>query len=824
MAEYVNVAIADATYDYDNLYTYTVPARLEGHIFVGSMVLVPFGRGRARPRIGVVIEQQAAAENPARIKALLDAAPGEDALSEEALGMVRYLKQATFCTWYEAVKTVVPRGARYKAVRQEDGEWSLQADLQRPMETLYRLLERPAKQVLSRKPSAKQQAVLSFLADGPKSRAEICENCSVGVSVAETLAKKGVLEAFEREKREEMVSVEQQPDIQPGYLLSEEQEKVVQELQVRLDDEEASPALLYGVTGSGKTAVFLELARRVLHAGKTCLILVPEIGLTPQMIEKMREVFGPLVAVQHSGLSATERYAQWQSIRNGQARVVVGTRSAVFAPLADMGLIVVDEEQERSYQSDASPRYDAIEVAKRRAVRHGALLLLASATPSVSSYHAACEGRYSLHTLAHRYGQTPLPAVEMVDMHEELMAGNPGTIGQRMAAAIEETIEEGKQVILLLNRRGYHRVGVCRSCGQVLKCTDCSVPMIYHRGRRPGGQANAGLKQPAQTGEADAPPRAEEGPGDAPDAFEIWKRIAPKPGASVAKAAEEEPAENDGQGKLLCHYCGKALNPAPEICPECGGEIRYTGFGTQRVEEELEGRFPKARVLRMDLDSTRRKGVHEGMLRDFGLGKFDILLGTQMVAKGLDFENVGLVGVIGIDSLLFSQGYRAFEHVFSLVTQVVGRAGRAGQQGRAMIQTMDPENPVLALAARQDYPDFYEQEIAFRKLALYPPLCSLCVVGFSSPEEADVVAAAKAFSVLLAEQAKTRPKTPLRILGPAPMHVAQVAGAWRWRLTLKCRADNAFRALLADVLKAYHKAGWGRKALVYVDFNPDAVH
>ncbi|MDL2254380.1 primosomal protein N', partial [Ruminococcaceae bacterium OttesenSCG-928-I18] len=488
MAEYVSVAIADATSEYDRLYTYAVPAHLEGHIFLGSTVLVPFGRGQKKPRIGVVLAVGEPEGVVSRIKELLDAAPGEDALGEEALAMVGYLKQATFCTWYEAVKTVVPRGARYKAVRLEEGKWTLQADLQRPVETVYTLPHAKPEVAGARKLSAKQQAVLAFLEKGPKSRAEICEACDVGPSVAQNLEKKGLLCSAEREKTGVQEETPAQAGLRPGYDLSEEQRKVARELCGRLVSRDGRPALLYGVTGSGKTAVFLELARQVVAEGKTCLILVPEIGLTPQMIEKLREVFGPLVAVQHSALSAGERFAQWQSIRRGGAKVVVGTRSAVFAPLEKLGLIVVDEEQERSYQSDASPRYDAVEVAKRRAARHGALLLLASATPSVASYYAACEGRYTLHTLACRYGNLPLPAVEMVDMHEELMAGNPGTIGRRLSAAIEETIEGGKQVILLLNRRGYHRVGVCRACGKVLKCTECSVPMIYHRGRAAGNQ------------------------------------------------------------------------------------------------------------------------------------------------------------------------------------------------------------------------------------------------------------------------------------------------------------------------------------------------
>ncbi len=803
MAEYVCVAIADASYEYDKLYTYRVPPRLEGHIFVGAMVCVPFGRGSARPRLGVVLGEEEAKPS-GRIKEVMDAAPAEEALGEEALMMVRYLKQATFCTWYEAVKTVVPRGGRYRVVKEEDGGWTLKTELQRPRETAYALAEGGLWE--GRKPTEKQQAVLNFLAAGPHSRAEICEGCGVGASVPEGLAKKGLLHAFEREKAGEDEAVPL-PPLAEGYRLNEDQQRVAGELKARMDGADARPALLYGVTGSGKTAVFLALAREALQRGKSCLVLVPEIGLAQQMIDRLREAFGPRVAVQHSALADGERFAQWQSVRRGRASVVVGTRSAVFAPLENIGLIVLDEEQERSYQSDASPRYDAIEVARRRAARHGALLLLASATPSVASYYAASQGRYTLHSLTRRYGELPLPAVEMADMHEEMLAGNPGAIGGRLALGITETLEAKKQVILLLNRRGYHRVGVCRACGEVLKCPDCSVPMIYHRGKK---AAKAGGDAPAPL-----PPKAAEGEVDA---FALWKQIAP------GSEAAPPPEETDENGRLLCHYCGRAESPAPLLCPACGGEIRYTGFGTQRVEEELESRFPAARVLRMDMDSTRRKGSHQSMLRAFGRGEYDILLGTQMVAKGLDFDRVGLVGVIGIDSLLFSQGYRAFEHVFALVTQVVGRAGRAGEPGRAMIQTMDPENPVLTLAAKQDYPAFYEQEIAFRRFSLYPPFCGLCVAGFSAGEEADAIAGAKAFAGLLAKRAALQPPMPLRVLGPAPMHLAQIAGLWRWKLTIKCRADMAFRQLLGETLDAYYQAGWAKKAAVYIDQNPDAMH
>ncbi len=808
MAVYVEVAIEQATNDFDKLYTYRVPKEMDETVLPGTTVLVPFGRGQARPRIGVVLKESEAPQSLQGIKSVLSAVPSQEALTQEALAMVRYLKQATFCTWYEAVKTVVPRGGRYKAVREETGRWMLKTEMELKRETVYELVQKGEEP--KKKWTEKQRRVMLFLQEKAQGKEEICRACEVGPAVAEGLAKQGVLCKFSREKVYD--STAEKP-VQAKALpqLSEAQRQVVEELLAKEAKKDWRPALLYGITGSGKTSVFLHLVQHCIQMQKTCLVLVPEIGLTQQMIDAFQAVFAGRVAVQHSALSQGERFAQWNRVRSGVVDIVIGTRSAVFAPLENIGLIVVDEEQEKSYQSEASPRYDALEVAKRRAVHHKALLVLASATPSISDYHAAKQARYSLHTLLQRYKNLPLPTVQMADMRGEMAAGNIGAVGERLTAAIHDVLAEKRQVILLLNRRGYHRVGVCRVCGHVLKCEDCSVPFVFHKGK----QKASAPKEKKETG---AQPPA----GSVPDVLSLWKKLADK--STEASLEEQDESVHATGGRLLCHYCGKTLQPAPLTCPDCKGEIRYTGFGTQRVEEELQLRFPKARVLRMDLDTTRRKGAHKTMLRSFRKGEYDILLGTQMVAKGLDFENVGLVGVIGIDSLLFGQGYRALEHVFSLVTQVVGRAGRFNSDGYAMIQTTDPENAVLQLAAGQNYPAFYEQEIEFRRTALYPPFCGLCVVGFVANDEKAVMHSAQKFAQIFAKEAQKCERMPLRVLGPAPMHVSKVAGQFRWRLTIKCRADEAFRELLARVLHHYGQSGRAKQVGVYVDFNADTVY
>ena len=608
MAECVQVAVSNATFHFDKLYSYSVPAHLQDRVFVGSMVLVPFGRGAAA-RMGVVLGLDAPEAAGKRLKSLYDAAPEQARLSDELLRLVYYLKEHTFCTYYEAVKAIIPYGAQYKAVNTGPVP-QLQKQLVRHTEPVYRRTDAP----WQGRRTEKQQAAWDALAFGPKTQKEL-EEQGVTKAVLAGLVKKGVLVVSAQDKS--VALYENYSPAQETIALSPAQQAAFSRLAALMDTGRPAAALLHGVTSSGKTLVFLKLIEKAVAAGRKALVLVPEISLTPQMIYRLKAFFGDRVAVQHSALSNTERLLQWQQIQNGGADIVVGTRSAVFAPLPDIGVIIIDEEQEHTYHSESAPRYSAHDVAKRRAAAHGALLLLASATPSTESYYAAQAGRYTLVELSERYNHMPLPEVRLVDMREELAAGNASSVSRALADEISRNLARGEQTILLLNRRGYKTVGMCTACSEVVKCDACSVPMVYHK----------------------------------------------------------------ADGRLLCHYCGKSVSPVPEVCPACGGKLKYTGFGTQRVEEELEQMFPAARVLRMDLDTTSRKNAHETMLRRFAKGEYDIMLGTQMVAKGLDFEKVTLVGVLGIDQLLFAQGYKAFENVFSLVTQVVGRPRGAGGPG-----------------------------------------------------------------------------------------------------------------------------------------------
>ncbi len=762
------VAVSDAGIFYDKLYTYSVPASFSGHIFVGSIVLIPFGRGKIKPRQGVVLELFHG-EIDNRTKEILDVPKEETMLNEELLFIVKYLKETTFCTWFEAVRAVIPRGAQYQSVYKNDA-WCLEKKVSRIFESVYHAAEISQEEKIT----DKQRRVLEYVAKTPATKAEIRDVCQVGDGVSATLLKKGFLIETKRDKeaQQDFTLLPRNAEKNKIASLSPSQQDVADELKAMMEQENPKPYLLHGVTGSGKTVVFLHLIQHALNMGKTALILVPEIGLTPQMLGALESAFSEKVAVQHSGLSVTQRVLQWRNIQSGKAKVVVGTRSAVFAPLDNIGLLVVDEEQEHTYQSESSPRYDAVSVARLRAAKHGALLLLASATPSISTYYFAKEkNRYNLLTLKERYGDLPLPKVEMVDMSQELLLGQGSALSERLTSAMEQTINEGRQVILLLNKRGYHRVALCKECGTAVKCEDCSVPMVYHK-------------------------------------------------------TQDDVNEKDdtAQGRLLCHHCKKSKDPAPKVCEECGGTLRYAGVGTQRLEEELAEKLPQARVLRMDMDTTQRKGAHAGMLSEFADGKADILLGTQMVAKGLDFERVGLVGVVGIDSLLFAQGYRAFEGAFSLVTQVVGRSGRANEAGSAIIQTVDPSHPVLQLAAKQDYEAFYEEEIGFRKLAMYPPYCVLCMVGFAAKVEENAQSAAIEFAQILTEKAKLHSKKkpiPLRVLGPSVMQVAKQGGNYRYRLSIKCRGDADFRMLMWDTLSEYNKKAWQNKVTVWLDFHTD---
>ena len=750
MPKTVGVAVSNATFHFDKLYTYAVMPDQQDTVRLGSMVLVPFGRG-SRARMGVVLACDAEPES-AKLKFLFDVAPASACLTPELLRLVHFLKERTFCTYYEAVKAVIPYGAQYKPTVAEDGVTPvLQKQLVRHTENAYKLVGTlPPKP----RPTAKQLAAVALLAGGERTLSAL-EEKGISRSVLDNLCAKGVLECSKVNKSIDLYS--SIPLKNEPILLTEEQQVAYDALLPGLEDAAPHSALLYGVTGSGKTLVFLKLIEHCLQMGRRALVLVPEISLTPQMILRLKSQFGKRVAVQHSALNHTERLLQWQMIQDGGADIVVGTRSAIFSPLENIGLVIIDEEQEHTYRSESAPRYSAHEVARQRAAENGALLLLASATPSTESYYAAQHGRTQLVRLTKRYGGNPLPKVRIVDMRAELASGNPREISLAMEDAIRHNLEAGKQTILLLNRRGYQTVAQCEDCREVLKCQKCSVPMVYHKSAH----------------------------------------------------------------KLLCHYCGSQLDPPPARCPACGGKLQYRGFGTQKAEEELAKLFPEARILRMDQDTTAAKDAHEKLLAKFARHEYDIMVGTQMVAKGLDFEDVTLVGVLGIDSLLFAQGFRAYETVFSLVTQVVGRSGRAKDPGFAIIQTTDPDNPVLNLAAAQDYDAFFEQEIAYRKLGLYPPFCGLCVVGFAGPKESEVARASARFAALLGRQAAKQPDLPLRVLGPTPGSIEKINDSYRYKLTVKCRNDRRFRDLIRETLTLYEQEKLPGKATVVVDLHSD---
>ena len=750
MPKTVGVAVSNATFHFDKLYTYAVMPAQQDAVRLGSMVLVPFGRG-SRARMGVVLACDAEPES-SKLKYLFDVAPASACLTPELLKLVYFLKERTFCTYYEAVKAVIPYGAQYKPAVAADGVTPvLQKQLTRHTENSYQLAgELPAKP----KPTAKQLAAVALLSGGPRTQGEL-EEKGISRAVLDNLCTKGVLACTRVNRSIDLyasIPLQNEP-----IVLTEEQQAAYGALLPHLEDTAPHSALLYGVTGSGKTLVFLKLIERCLQLGRKALVLVPEISLTPQMILRLKSQFGRRVAVQHSALNHTERLLQWQMIQDGGADIVVGTRSAIFSPLENIGLVIIDEEQEHTYRSESAPRYSAHEVARQRAAENGALLLLASATPSTESYFAAQNGRTQLVRLTKRYGGNPLPSVQIVDMRAELASGNPREISLALEDAIRRNLEARKQTILLLNRRGYQTVAQCEDCREVLKCPKCSVPMVYHKASH----------------------------------------------------------------KLLCHYCGSQMDPPPKNCPACGGKLQYRGFGTQKAEEELAKLFPEARILRMDQDSTAAKDAHEKLLARFADHEYDIMVGTQMVAKGLDFEDVTLVGVLGIDSLLFAQGFRAYETVFSLITQVVGRSGRAKDPGFAIIQTTDPDNPVLNLAAAQDYDAFFEQEIAYRRLGLYPPFCGLCVIGFAGGKEIEVARAAARFSALLGQQAAKQPDLPLRVLGPTPGNIEKINDTYRYKLTIKCRNDRRFRDLVRETLGFYEQEKLPSKASVVVDLHSD---
>ena len=736
------LAVSAATYPIDKPYDYIIPNDLVERAVPGMRVRVPFGAGNRKCE-GVILSLTAESEYE-KLKAIDSLLDEKPVLSQENLRMALWMSDRFFCTVFDAFKVMLPAGMWFK----EGGK--RQSDKIVRTAVLNIVGEEATTLANDKQISAPKQAeVLYLLADaGSMSLKEIYMFTGATSATIKALEKSGVISVEEHE-------VYRRPDItvyetSKPLDLNSEQQRVFSGISLLLKSDKPEAALLYGVTGSGKTIVYIRLIEETLALGKTAIVLVPEIALTPQTVSLFVSYFGDSVAVLHSALGVGERYDEWKRIHSGAVRLVVGTRSAVFAPLSDIGLIVLDEEQEHTYKSENSPRYHARDVAKYRVSRSGGLLLLSSATPSVESMYNAKIGKYKLFRIENRFNERCLPPVIIADMKAELREGNGGSIGAILRRELESNIRCGEQSILFINRRGTNPLVACGVCGYTFKCRDCSVSMTYH--------------------------------------------------------AREK--------RLLCHYCGYSLK-LPGVCPACEGKLKFVGAGTQKVEEELGVMFPGAGIIRMDADTVARMNSHDRLLSMFREGKADILLGTQMVTKGLDFENVTLVGVISADLSLFVSDYRAGERAFSLITQVVGRSGRGDKEGRAIIQTFSPDHEVITLASAQDYDGFYNREIQLREAVQSPPIRDIIAVTVTGENESDVVAACAVLKNALLVYFRGDAGT--RLMGPAPALVSRVKNRYRYRLLVNCVNSKRVRDTVGHTIREFARDKRSRGVTVFAD-------
>lgn len=805
MTDYIAcVAVENTTYSFDKIFDYAVDKSLITDVEIGKRVMVPFGSGN-RKRQALITELKNG--DTSKLKSIISVLDKESVLTEEMVKLAVFMKDRYFCTYYDAVKTMLPAGINYNistmytAVKDKDTEGlgideqqiynylltqkkpvksdtlsqtlGIKADvfdelvkkgfLRKSDEAFRKVGDAVLKMVavnddadLSEvKLSEKQNRVLETLQTaGTASVKEICYYTGVTSSVVDTLVKKNLAYYYEDEifRNDTNNSIIENKEI----ILTEQQDLAYQNLLKDYNNDTAKVSLLFGITGSGKTSVFLKLIERVVEDDKGVIVMVPEISLTPQFINIFKSKFGDDVAVFHSGLSLGERLDEYKRVLRGIAKIAIGTRSASFAPFNNLGLIIMDEEQEHTYKSESSPRYQARDIAKFRAAEHNALLLLSSATPDIESYYNAQTGRYSFNKLSKRYGKAILPDVRIVDMNEEVAEGNTTLFSKELLTRLEDNISKGEQSILLLNRRGHNTFAVCSNCRETVTCPHCSISLTYH----------------------------------------------------------------SANNKLMCHYCGYSMNFVSE-CPSCHSKsLRFGGAGTQKIEQQLIDLLPEARVLRLDADSTMRKSSHERYLNAFSNGDYDILIGTQMVAKGLDFPKVTLVGVLNPDSMLYADDYRSYERTFSLLTQVVGRSGRGDKKGIALIQTFTPENNVISMAAAQDYERFYNNEIKIRQAMLYPPFADICMVGFVSDNHISVLKSSNDFMKRLVEKAKASySDIPLRVLGPSPASIAKVSNKYRFKLIVKCRNNRRFRKLLSETLLEYNSIKENKNTTAYIDMN-----
>ena len=741
------IAVSAATYWLDKPYDYLLPPELAEKAKPGMRVHVPFSRGNRRTE-GVILAIAEHSDYDQPLKAILQLLDEEPVLSEEQLKLAFFMRERFFCTVYDAVRAMLPAGLWFD----EEGRRRINDKSIEMARLAIEPEEAEALRDAKRLRSPGQAAILEQLcAFECLPSHDLLLHTGTRRQALKALEKAGAVELYRKEAY-------RRPQIHLGAtdplpVLSDEQERAFTGIDALAEADRAGAALLFGVTGSGKTSVYIHLIDRQLRRGRAVILLVPEIALTPQMIQTFSSHFGNEVAVLHSSLSVGERYDEWKRVRTGKARVVIGTRSAVFAPTPELGLIIIDEEQEETYKSENIPRYNARDVAKYRCAKASCLLLLGSATPDIVSMYAAQTGRYAYFELSTRYNEHELPAVEIVDMKRELRRGNGGSISERLREELQTNIDRGEQSILFINRRGANRLISCGECGYVYKCPRCSVSLTYHSTNR----------------------------------------------------------------RLRCHYCGYSRRP-DEACPDCGGMLKYIGVGTQMVETELKELFPGSEVLRMDADTVAPAGSHEKLLDRFREEKIPIMVGTQMVTKGLNFENVTLVGVISADQSLYAGDYRAGERTFSLITQVVGRSGRGQKPGRAVIQTYTPDNETIVQAASQDYQAFYDAEIGMRKLQHTPPFSELLSITASGLSEEHVFRACRRirerFDALLTDGSA-------EVLGPAPLAVVKVNNRFRYRVMIYGQANKGLRGVAAGVVMEFCRDKQFSDVAIYADNDPN---
>ncbi len=810
----VRVYVEKTTINFDKQFSYSVPFDLCDKVFVGQRVLVPFGKGNKKRQ--AIISEIYREETGAKLKPIFEIIDETPLVTDEMVALANFVADRTFCTFYEALRPMLPIGVNVSVVKSyvlknkfekidldtlDENEKiivqclnnaknpvkekrlfeilgvnnpkifdslvslgiieSIESAVRRVGDASIKMVTLPDgfDEDDNIKLTLKQKQVASFLQECQSaSIKEVTYFTGVSAATVNTMIKNGRLLEFDMQVMRSPYQTHEVGE-QTEIILNDEQQKAFESIKKDMAEPEGKTGLLFGVTGSGKTQVFLKAIDECINSGKNAIVMVPEIALTPQTMSIFSKRYGKKIAIFHSAMSLGARTDEWKRVKSGEARIAIGTRSAAFVPMENIGLIIMDEEQEHTYKSESTPRFCARDVARFRSGYHKCLFLMASATPSVETYMLAKKGFYSLYTLKNRYGNVTLPTVRTANMKQEYLNGNTGIFSNVLIEEISKNLDEKKQTIILLNRRGYQVVVTCSGCGEVRSCPNCSISLTYHT----------------------------------------------------------------ANNRLMCHYCGYSES-FDKKCKTCGEEnIRFSGFGTQKAQEELNKIFPNARILRMDADTTLTRNSHETKLTAFKNKQYDVMIGTQMVAKGLDFPSVTLVGVVNADQLLYGNDFKGYEKTFSLLTQVIGRSGRS-QEGTAVIQTIAPDNEIIELSKQQDYERFFETEILQRKLLVYPPYCDLCVVGFSGVSKDMCMEVANSFFAQITSKIQTEyADQKIIILGPSPSNVPKVNNKYRFRLIIKCKNTKRFREMIREILITQGNKAKYKNVNIFADINPENI-